>query len=106
LATERWTKFRKLLVGRPKLLRNPLNEFTEGCEGYNGGSVLEIRHVTDSYTSGDTCRGRGRFLSKTRDCWRDFDAEGWPSGRWRWSWKPAFENGLFLAIGDRQSVIP
>ena len=26
-----------------------------------------------------------RLAGKSRDFWRHFDAEAWPSGRWRWS---------------------
>ena len=37
------------------------------------------------YTAGDTGRFAGDDSEQTRRFRRIFDAEGWPSGRWRWS---------------------
>src|SRR5260221_13806430 len=56
-------------------------------EEYNG---LVVRSCVVPYRPGrDTCRDTravdALISETTRRFRRDFDAEGWPSGRWRWS---------------------
>ena len=63
----------------------------------------------DRDTSGDTGASDALSLEKTRRFGRNFDAEGWPSGRWRWCTNPlAFTTiltmggtGTNLATGQR-----
>ena len=51
---------------------------------YNALSCVVPRRPL-RYTCSDTWRSGGHEDGKTRRFRRNFDAEGWPSGRWRWS---------------------
>ena len=55
--------------------------------------AFENRCTADGYTSGDTWQARALTFVKTRKFRPDFDAEGWPSGRWRWHLKTTIPNG-------------
>ena len=44
-----------------------------------------VPHRPVRYTCGDTWAADALIREKARKFRRNFDAEGWPSGRWRWS---------------------
>ena len=57
------------------------------AERYNGPVARSrvVPHRRDRDTCGDTWLASTLILTRKCRLWRKFDAEGWPSGRWRWS---------------------
>ena len=54
-------------------------------EGYNGSSGCAIRSACPMVTLMTHAPESALTLDETHRFRPDFDAEGWPSGRWRWS---------------------